>query len=82
MNKRKENALENIEKYKTASTRSNDAIVKRVTIFSSSLRREVFLSVVEALHCSGWLLASRGAHFPVSEEDHGTGLALRLALSG
>ena len=53
MNKRKENALGNIEKYKTASTRSNDAIVKRVTFFSSSLWREVFLSVVEALHCSG-----------------------------
>ena len=35
-----------------------------------------------SLHCSGCFSACRGAHFPVCEEDHGTGLALRLALLG
>ena len=42
----------------------------------------IFLSVVEALLSSGCFSACRGAHFPVCEEDHGTGLALRLALLG
>ena len=35
-----------------------------------------------ALHCSGCNSACRGVHFPLCEVDHGTGLALRLALSG
>ena len=43
----------------------------------SSLWREVFLSLVEAPLF--WLFCN-GAHFTVCEEDHGTGLALRLAL--
>ena len=42
----------------------------------------IILSVVEALHCSGCFSACRGAHFPVCEEDYGTGLALRLDLLG
>ena len=41
---------------------------------------EVFLLVVESLHCSGCFLAYKGVHFPVREEDHRTGLALWLTL--
>ena len=36
--------------------------------------------MVEALHCSGSHAACRAAHFLLVEEDHGTGLALHLAL--
>ena len=36
--------------------------------------------MVEALHCSGCFSACRGAHFPVCDEDHRNGLALRLAV--
>ena len=42
-------------------------IPTKITCNSSSVRREKFLSVVEALHCSGFILACRGAHFPVVE---------------
>ena len=42
----------------------------RVTRNSSSVRRELFLLVVEALHCSGSHSACRGAHLPVVQEDH------------
>ena len=61
---------------------SNNSNVNRLTRDSSSLWREVFLSVVEALHCSDCFPACRGAHFAVCEEDHGTGLVLRLVLLG
>ena len=39
------------------------------------------VSVFKVLHCSG-CQASRGAHFPIVEEDNGTGVALHLALLG
>ena len=52
------------------------------TCGSSSLWREVFISVVKALHCSGCFSAFRGVHFPICEKDHGTGLALHLFLLG
>ena len=39
----------------------------KVSRSNSSVRREKFLSVVEALHCSGFLWACRGVHFPVVE---------------
>ena len=61
---------------------SNNAIVNRVTYDTSSLWREVFLSVFEALLCSCCFSACRGVHFPVCEEDNGIGLTLRLALLG
>ena len=51
-----------------------------VTRNSLSLRRELFLLVVEALHCSGSHSACRAAHFLLAEEDHRTGLTLGLSL--
>ena len=71
-----------IQRTNTKVKSPNNAMVNRLTCDSLSLWREVFLSVVEALHCSGCFSACRSAHFPVCEEDHGTGLALRLALLG
>ena len=61
---------------------SNNAIVNRLTRGSLSLWREVFLLVVEALHCSDCFSACWGVHFLVCEKDHGTSLALCLALLG
>ena len=59
----------------------HDRIVYKVTRDSSSVSREIFLSLVEALHSSG-CQACRGGHFPVVEQDDGTGLVLCLALLG
>ena len=71
-----------MERTNTKLQSSNNAIINRLTRDSSFLWSGVFLSVVEVLHCSGCFSACRGAHFPVCEEDHGTGLALPLALLG
>ena len=53
----------------------------RISRSNSSVRREKFLSVIEALHWSD-CQACRGAHFSIVEEDHETGSALCLAFSG
>ena len=58
------------------SEHKSDGNVFKVTRNSSSVRREIFLLVVKALHCSG-CQACRGAHFPIVDS---IGLALHLAL--
>ena len=58
------------------SEHKSDGNVFKVTRNSSSVRREIFLLVVEALHSSG-CQACRGAHFPVV--DRITGLVQHCA---
>ena len=48
---------------------------------SLSVKRELFLLVVKALHCSRSHSACRGAHFPVVEEDHLSWLRLVVYFS-
>ena len=52
------------------SEHKSDGNVFKVTRNSSSVRREIFLLVVEALHCSG-CQACRGVHFPVVDRITG-----------
>ena len=52
------------------SEHKSDGNVFKVTRNSSSVRREIFLLVVEALHSSG-CQACRGAHFPVVDRITG-----------
>ena len=52
------------------SEHKSDGNVFKVTRNSSSVRREIFLLVVEALHCSG-CQACRGADFPVVDRITG-----------
>ena len=61
---------------------SNNPIISRLTGANLSLWREVFISVVEALHCSGYFSTCRGVHFRICEEDHGATSAMHLALTG
>ena len=60
------------------SEHKSDGNVFKVTRNSSSVRREIFLLVVKALHCSG-CQACRGAHFPVV--DRITGLVQHCTCS-